>query len=56
MKAHAAEQDRDDIVAARKALRKVQPTFDPKRLTFIDETAATIKMTLYGRALQGRTS
>jgi len=35
-------------------LRKVQPTLAPKRLVFIDETAATTKMTrLYGRAPQG---
>jgi transposase len=34
-------------------LRK-QPTFDPKRLVFIDETAATTKMTrFYGRAPEG---
>jgi hypothetical protein len=50
----AAEQDRDDVAAAREALRKAQPALDPKRLTFIDETAATTKMTrLYGRAPQG---
>jgi DDE superfamily endonuclease len=35
-------------------LRKAQPTLDPKLLVFIDETAATTKMTrLYGRAPQG---
>jgi transposase len=34
-------------------LRKAQPTFDPKRLVFI-ETAATTKMTrFYGRAPEG---
>ncbi|MGC2834760.1 MAG: IS630 family transposase [Methylocella sp.] len=52
---HAAEQDRPDVAAARKALRKEQPTLDPKHLVFIDETAATTKMTrLYGRAPQGK--
>src|SRR6202162_74717 len=52
---HAAEQDRPDVAAARKALRKEQLTLDPKQLVFIDETAATTKMTrLYGRALQGK--
>ena len=52
---HAAEQDRPDVAAARKALRKQQPTLDPKQLVFIDETAATTKMTrLYGRAPQGK--
>jgi transposase len=36
-------------------LRKEQKTLDPKQLVFIDETAATTKMTrLYGRALQGK--
>jgi len=36
-------------------LRKEQLTLDPKQLVFIDETAATTKMTrLYGRALQGK--
>src|ERR1700674_3322701 len=52
---HAAEQDRPDVAAARRALRKEQPTLDPKKLVFIDETAATTKMTrLYGRAPQGK--
>src|SRR5271155_2141014 len=52
---HAAEQDRPDVAAARKALRKEQLTLDPKNLVFIDETAATTKMTrLYGRAPQGK--
>jgi transposase len=52
---HAAEQDRPDVAAARKALRKEQPGLDPKKLVFIDETAATTKMTrLYGRAPQGK--
>src|ERR1700687_3077530 len=52
---HAAEQDRPDVAAARTALRKEQSTLDPKQLVFIDETAATTKMTrLYGRAPQGK--
>jgi transposase len=51
---HAAEQDRPDVAAARRALRKRQKTLDPKKLVFIDETGATTKMTrLYGRAAQG---
>jgi hypothetical protein len=41
----AAEQDRPDVAAARKALRKEQKILDPKQLVFIDETAATTKMT-----------
>jgi transposase len=52
---HAAEQDRPDVAAARKALQKEQSTLDPKKLVFIDETAATTKMTrLYGRTPQGK--
>src|SRR6516162_5719097 len=52
---HASEQDRPDVAAARKALRKEQLTLDPKKLVFIDETAATTNMTrLYGRAPQGK--
>src|SRR5258706_13197 len=52
---HSAEQDRPDVAAARKASRKEQLTLDPKQLIFIDETAATTKMTrLYGRAPQGK--
>jgi transposase len=52
---HAAEQDRPDVAAAREALRKEQEILDPKQLVFIDETAATTKMTrLYGRAPQGK--
>jgi transposase len=36
-------------------LREEQPTLDPKKLVFIDETAATTKMTrLHGRAPQGK--
>src|SRR5580658_10233861 len=50
-----AEQDRPDVAAARKALRKEQLILDPKQLVFIDETAATTKMTrLYGRAPRGK--
>lgn len=52
---HAAEQERPDVAKARKALRREQLTLDPKQLVFIDETAATTKMTrLYGRAPQGK--
>jgi hypothetical protein len=51
----ASEQNRPDVVAARKALQKAQPKLDQKRLVFIDETRANTKMTrLYGRALQGQ--
>ena len=50
----AAEQDRPDVAAARKALQKQQPRLDPKRLVFIDETSVSTTITrLYGRAPQG---
>ena len=49
----AAEQDRPDVAAARKALQKQQPRLDPK-LVFIDETSVSTTITrLYGRAPQG---
>jgi transposase len=53
-KSPAAEQDRPDVVAARKELKAEQPTLKASRLVFIDETAMTTKMTrLYGRAPVG---
>jgi transposase len=52
--AHAAEQDRTDIAAAREAWFDRQPDFDPERLVFIDETGAGTKMArLRGRAPRG---
>src|SRR5664279_5216828 len=41
----AAEQDRPDVAAARKALQKQQPRLDSKRLVFIDETAISTTIT-----------
>jgi len=35
---YATEQDRADIAAARSEWRDNQPTLDPARLVFIDET------------------
>jgi DDE superfamily endonuclease/Methyltransferase domain len=53
-KPRAAEQDRPDVAAARKALQKRQPRLDPKRLVFIDETSVFTTITrLHGRAPQG---
>src|SRR5688572_20694459 len=50
---HAAEQDRPDVAAARKAWRKSQTRLDPKRLVFIDETSASTNMTRrYGRGVR----
>jgi len=50
----AAEQDRPDVAAARKALRRRQTRLDPRKLVFIDETSvSTVIARLYGRAPQG---
>ncbi|TLU70462.1 IS630 family transposase [Lichenicoccus roseus] len=53
--AHAAEQDRPDVAARRRAWFIDQPDLDPRRLVFIDETGASTKMArLRGRALRGK--
>ena len=52
--AHAAEQERADVRAAREAWFEAQPDLDPERLIFIDETWLNTKMTrLRGRAPRG---
>ncbi len=51
---HAAEQERDDVAAAREAWFAAQPELDPDRLIFIDETWLNTKMTrVRGRAPRG---
>ena len=51
----ATEQDREDIVQARLDWSKLQPTLDPRRLVFLDETWATTNMTpSHGRAPRGQ--
>ncbi|NHO34411.1 IS630 family transposase [Acetobacter sp. LMG 1636] len=53
--AHAAEQDRPDILTRRQDWFDVQPDLDPKRLVFIDETWASTNMARrYGRCLRGQ--
>ena len=53
-KAHAAEQRRSAVNAARGAWFEGQLDLDPTRIVFIDETAANTKMArLYGRAPRG---
>jgi transposase len=53
--AHAAEQDRPDIVEQRQAWFDAQPRLDPERLIFIDETWASTNMARrYGRAPRGK--
>jgi transposase len=50
----AAEQDRPDVAAARKAWADDQVTLDPDRLIFIDETGTSTNMArLRGRAPRG---
>jgi len=52
---HAAEQERADVAAARQEWRQEQPSLDPARLVFIDETGASTAMTrLRGRARRGQ--
>lgn len=53
--AHAAEQRRGDINAAREEWFEGQIDLDPERLVFIDETSANTKMArLYGRSSRGQ--
>src|SRR5271165_3723897 len=50
----AAEQKRADVARARRRWMREQGLFDPARLVFIDETAATTAMVrLYGRSPRG---
>lgn len=52
--AHASEQDRADIAAAREDWFEKQPDLEPERLIFIDETGASTKMArLRGRSPKG---
>lgn len=51
---HASEQERPDVAAARAAWFAAQPTLDPERLVFIDETGTATNMArLRGRARRG---
>jgi transposase len=53
--AHAAEQQRPDVAAAREEWFEQQLDLDPAKLVFIDETGATTKMArLRGRAPKGQ--
>jgi transposase len=53
--AHAAEQDRPDILKRREAWFELQLDLDPARLVFIDETWASTNMArLRGRAPKGQ--
>ena len=51
---HAAEQEREDVKAARLSWFERQLDLDPDRLVFLDETAPNTKMVrCYGRAPRG---
>jgi len=53
--AHAAEQERPDVLTRRRDWFESQPDLDPARLVFIDETGTNTKMArLRGRALKGK--
>jgi transposase len=53
--AHAAEQERPDVAAARGAWRDLRREFDAERLVFIDETGASTKMArVRGRSKRGQ--
>jgi DDE superfamily endonuclease len=49
---HAAEQQRPDVVEARRAFIRRQPALDPERLVFLDETSATMTRRLGRCALR----
>ena len=52
--AHAAEQDRPDLVKRRQTWSEAQRDLDPRRLVFIDETWASTNMARrHGRAPRG---
>ena len=52
---HASEQHREDVAKARDDWKKMQPTLDPKRLVFVDETGTNTQMTrLRGRSAKGK--
>src|SRR6266853_1859905 len=51
---HASEQERADVAQARQRWRQDQPSLDPARLVFIDETGTSTNMArLRGRARRG---
>jgi transposase len=51
---HASEQQRADVAEARRRWTEDQPSLDPARLVFIDETGTSTNMTrLRGRARRG---
>src|SRR5712691_160561 len=51
---HASEQERPDVAEARAAWKAEQPTLDPARLVFLDETGTSTNMGAMARARQTR--
>jgi transposase len=52
---HAAEQERPDVRAARERWKNLQPSFDPAKLVFVDETGTSTNMArLRGRCRRGQ--
>jgi transposase len=52
---HASEQDRADVVAARKAWRQMQQGLDPGKLVFHDESGVKTNMARrHGRSKKGK--
>lgn len=43
--AYATEQEREDVALARAAWKEAQPSLDPRRLVFVDETGTATNMT-----------
>jgi transposase len=51
---HASEQEREDVALARARWKAIQPSLDPERLVFIDETGTATDMApLRGRCRRG---
>jgi transposase len=51
---HAAEQDRPDVAKARAEWRESQPSLNPGKLVFLDETSTKTNMVrMYGRSPRG---
>lgn len=53
--AHASEQERSDVVAAREIWRQMQRELDPKKLVFLDESGVKTNMARrHGRSKKGK--
>ena len=51
---HAGEQNREDVAKAREEWKKAQPSLNPAKLVFVDETGTNTQMArLRGRSNKG---